>query len=704
MKLQNIHNNERDIYLFCREDDGKQVIIKDSDFFPYWFELNPRGEYLSYDNQKVMKLFANTPSDVRKASSGNSYSSDIPFSKRYLIDKVDNVEPSLIKYMFIDIETMSKDLPDAEQSKDKISCITIYNSLSDEYRTWWLPDYNNEKDMLDSFVEYVRNESPDIFLSWNIKFDYNYLYNRIPNFAKRISPVGLERYCGEKVKYPVGISILEYGGNKVVKGFFSKIHMKESTYRLDDIAQKYLGKGKEYKNKDVDFSILTDSIRKRNIEDVKILVDLEKKFQIIKYYDEVRRISKTPWEDLVYNSRVVEMLLFEEAKLKNIVLPNKQKREKTSDIQGATREALKLGVFSDISISDLTSAYPSVIIDYCLDTQNIVEEESEDTVEINGVLFKQNKDALLPSVVKKILELKINLGKEKELNPDDDITATKYNAIKGIVNSTYGVIASEYFRLYDQVVGSTITFLVRDLLLFTKERLIEEDYEVIYWDTDGIMIDSKENVTSLLNILVKEWANSYGKENIELTFEYKGFYEKLFLLGKCHYVGYLNKNGHIEKEIKGVEIKRNSSSGFEAEFQEKLIDKILDKISQEEIERWIKREKLKMRTLDLEYIGFPTKINNKKYKNTPIFVRALDNTKRINKTFDVTIGEKFYYIFVLPRGDINVLAFTEEDKNIIEDFKIDWKEVERRSIDSKVDKINDCLGWNISHTNHGRLF
>jgi len=704
MKLLNIHNDERNVYLFCRDEKGKQTITKDNTFSPYWFELDDNGSYLSYDNRRLRKVFSSIPSEMRKVRSGTSYSSDIPFSKRYLIDKVDSIEPTVINYMFIDIETKSKDMPDPEKALDKVSCITTYNSLDESLKTWWLPDFKTEKEMLDSFVDYVKEVSPDIFLSWNIKFDYNYLYNRIPNFAKRISPVNLDRYSMDGVRYPVGISILEYGGNKIVRGFFSKVKTRESSYRLDDIAEKHLGKGKTYKNKDVDFSVLTDSIRKRNIEDVQILVDIEKKFQIIPYYDEVRRLAKTPWEDLVYNSRVVEMLLFEEAKLKNIVLPNKSHNEKLFDIQGATREALQLGVFKDISICDLTSAYPSVIIDYCLDGQNIVEEATEDTVEVNGILFKQNQDALLPSVVKKILELKINLGKEKEQNPDDDIISTKYDAIKGVVNSTYGVIASEYFRLYNQAVGASITFLVRDLLLFTKDRLTEENYEVIYWDTDGIMINTRENVTSLLNILVKEWANSYGKDNIDLTFEYKGYYEKLFLLGKCHYVGYLNKNGHIEKEIKGVEIKRNSSSGFEAEFQEKLIDKILDEVPQVEIERWIRREKLRMRNLKLEYIAFPTKVNNTKYKNRPIFIRALENTKRINEKFDVSIGEKFYYIFILPRGDINLLAFTEEDKGVLEDFKIDWREVERRSINSKVEKINDCLGWDISFTSQNRLF
>jgi len=222
MKLLNIHNDERNVYLFCRDEKGKQTITKDNTFSPYWFELDDNGSYLSYDNRRLRKVFSSIPSEMRKVRSGTSYSSDIPFSKRYLIDKVDSIEPTVINYMFIDIETKSKDMPDPEKALDKVSCITTYNSLDESLKTWWLPDFKTEKEMLDSFVDYVKEVSPDIFLSWNIKFDYNYLYNRIPNFAKRISPVNLDRYSMEGVRYPVGISILEYGGNKIVRGFFSK--------------------------------------------------------------------------------------------------------------------------------------------------------------------------------------------------------------------------------------------------------------------------------------------------------------------------------------------------------------------------------------------------------------------------------------------------------------------------------------------------
>ena len=103
------------------------------------------------------------------------------------------------------------------------------------------------------------------------------------------------------------------------------------------------------------------------------------------------------------------MLLLEEAKNKNIILPNKQKEQEKEDFQGATRDSLTTGTLFDIGKFDLTSAYPSMMVNFCLDPQNIDPGETDDNINVNGIYFRQNEEALLPSAVKKILILKNNL-------------------------------------------------------------------------------------------------------------------------------------------------------------------------------------------------------------------------------------------------------------------------------------------------------
>jgi DNA polymerase I len=702
LKILNIGNSKRHIYCFCRNEDGKQVIVETDDFYPFYFEKTsePDSQYTSYDGKPLRKVFVSYPSEVSKNRSSSSYSSDVKFCTNYLIHKIDEIVKCPIKHMFLDIEVMSKEMSNPTDAKYPVSCITIYNSFSKEYKTWYLGEWKNETLMLDNFVSYLKEESFDIWLSWNSSYDYNYLWSRIEKFSERISPVGLSRYGENRdILYPCGISILDY------LRLFRKIHMREASYTLDYIGQKHLGKGKEFGK--VDFSVLSDRLRQHNVEDVELLVGLENKYQIIPYFDEIRRLSKCQFEDLYHNSRVVESLIFQEAKKQNVVLPNKpqvDENEEETTFEGATREAEQCGLYEGIGEFDLSAAYPSMILNFCLDPANIAKEgipgksygdevewEQYGGVTVNGVGFIQNNKAMLPLVVERMLVLKDRIKKEKDANPEDKYLSTKYDAIKGVVNSLFGVTGLKYFRLFSNQVASSITFLVRDLLMYVKEKVELKGNKVIYWDTDALFINTKEDITEVLNGYIKQWARErYGKKDISLVFERKGWYTSLFILGSCHYHGYLY--GKKEPVIKGIEGKRASSSKFEGGFQLKLLDLIHKKSTKTQIEQWITSEIERFKTLPLEDIAFPAKVGTKVYKNLPIFMRALTNTKRIKKNFNPLKGELFFYLF-LNTGKNEVIAFTENDKDFIDKKSIDYDTILKRSILTKVGKIFSAMSW-----------
>lgn len=693
--LTNLCNNRRTIYLFSRNSNGQLDIQEDSSFFPYFYEIDNtiKAKYKSIDGNMLRKVYCSEPADVPKMRSLSSYSADILFTTNYMINRVDTILPTKLKVLFIDIEILAEEIPETTTAKYPVSCISVYNSFTEDIITFFLPEQQGttqeakERALLDSFVKYIKKEQPDMILAWNIKFDYEYLSNRIKNFAKLISPIGLSRRGdSEHIFFPCGISILDY------LNLFRKVYMREASYTLDYIAQKYLGKGKEYKN--VDFSKLDETIKNRNIGDVQIMVDLENKFKLIPYYDKIRRLTKCQWEDLYFNSRLMEFLLLSEAKDKNLVLPNKPRREDTENVsdeaafQGATRGIEQTGLFKEVAKLDLTSAYPSMIVNFSLDAQNINTKEG---IDINGIKFKQNSEALLPTIVKKILALKDEYKKLTKTNPNEE-NKIAYAAIKAVANSAFGVCGSPYFRLFNLDVASTITFLVRDLMIYVKERLDKIGLKVLYWDTDAVFVNTKENLVDKLNQYIKDWAKEkYNKDEIDLKFEYEGYFNRILFLGSCHYYGYLE--GKKNPEIKGVEVKRASSSKFEAQFQEALINHILNEEKQEDILNWIDEQKERLRESRIEDIAFPCKITNKEYKNYPINAKANDNTKRLKKDFKVRVGELFYYIFTKDSNE--VLAFTEDDNDFIKHENIDFDRLIERNITAKSKKIFECLGWTL---------
>ena len=205
------------IWLFSRLKNGEKKIEKITDFKPYFYvekdtHLSPslkiEGEYTSIFGDKLKKVIVNSPKDIYplrqmlEAEGNKHFEADILFNNRFLIDNVEEIEKSNYKKFVIDIETLSEGgFPDVDKAQQPIVCLTIYNSFTKKYITWiWREDFglqveqtekgeirkfSNEKSMLQNLINYIKIESPDIFLGWNLRFfDMKYLINRMQNIFK----------------------------------------------------------------------------------------------------------------------------------------------------------------------------------------------------------------------------------------------------------------------------------------------------------------------------------------------------------------------------------------------------------------------------------------------------------------------------------------------------------------------------------------
>jgi DNA polymerase elongation subunit (family B) len=186
-------------------------------------------------------------------------------------------------------------------------------------------------------------------------------------------------------------------------------------------------------------------------------------------------------------------------------------------------------------------------------------------------------------------------------------------------------------------------------------------YKVIYIDTDSAFIDDGgENISALLNKLIDQWAELRFGKKVSIEFDYEGHFEKLLILAKCRYIGYLRNKKGIKKEIKGVEAKRKDSTKFMKRFQEDLIDKILNKEPKKNIIAWIWEKTEELKTEPLVNISFPCSLSKKpdEYESYTKPLQALDNTPK----FEKQIGDKFFYIYTLPE------YFTDE-KKVVEYYR-----------------------------------
>lgn len=452
MKLQNISNNNALITLFLRNEDGSQTIKEIKDFLPYYYQPSQTQDAISYDGKPLQKILCVKPSQIKEQRSMNSYEADLLYTKRYIIDKIPTIEKSNTRIVYFDIEIDCKDLPkpkENKEAKDPISCITIYDNYDKKYTTFFLEDYPSEYEMLEDFCGTIKNIAPDILTAWNVEFDYYYLYYRIPDFASKISSNTQTRWK-DNIDYPASISIID------LLGLYYKMTLgKKESYALDEVAQDELG----YESfGEIDFTNLIDAKRKNEL-DVKKLVELDEQLHIFEYFDEVRILSKCLWEDLpaerkLYiwqsnNSKVIDMLALAEAKKLNVVLPSKQQDIERENIEGAFREVEKTGLYKDLVLADISGAYPQSILDFCLSPENFIDEPNENTLTIPVISreigelkatyhVKQNPNAIVPSLVRRLLALKNELKSQLENTPKDapnyDLLEAKYDARKALCN------------------------------------------------------------------------------------------------------------------------------------------------------------------------------------------------------------------------------------------------------------------------------
>ncbi len=186
-------SNRPVVYVFCREEN-KHHVNKDTSLVHYFYVMESeknkiRGvkcdsrTYVATDGTKLSKVYVSVPSDVPglREQYSKSWEADIVFPVRYLIDKVDVLEPCNPKVMFLDIETdNSGRVPDPKLAPEQVLCATIFTgdvyttfihradfSPGKESRVFFecldeIVYHRNEEEMLRALARFSADEGADV--------------------------------------------------------------------------------------------------------------------------------------------------------------------------------------------------------------------------------------------------------------------------------------------------------------------------------------------------------------------------------------------------------------------------------------------------------------------------------------------------------------------------------------------------------------
>jgi len=586
---------EQVIRLFTWDESGSRISY-DTTFEPYIFlETNFETDVLSIFNTKLKKKkFKNQAERARylKDNSVTRVFENLNVQQQFLIDNFwknnedEDFNKHPLKVLFIDIETYSPDsFPSPSNPEHPINIITVYDTLKQQFLTWGLKPYTKksqgayyyhcktERELLEKFLNYFQSDYPDILSGWNSEFfDIPYIVNRITkilgeDYTKKLSPVGHIRpvvftgkFGKEQVHWHIeGVSCVDY--LDIYKRFCPVLR---ESYKLDAIGETELGERKvDYG--DTNLTSLADDnwelFVDYNIQDVNLLVNLEKKLQYLQLLRMIAYAGLTTFEGALGSLSVITGLCAIRARHRNRRIPT-FKKGKENDEQNAgayVGEPVK-GFQENIVSFDANSLYPNVMITLNLSPETKVgtiidKDENEVTLKhVNGqtfklttnnflkfvekeqiaiskakVLFSQKEKGIIPETVDwyyaKRVELKKHLKNAKRKLSQLEKSSPEYNetkhhvdnlniqqhTIKILINTIYGYFGNKHSPLGDDELAESITLTGQAVIKQSNKLLIdyiknkaaltdkeiEESTPIIYNDTDSSYISIKHLVKKL---------------------------------------------------------------------------------------------------------------------------------------------------------------------------------------------------------------
>ena len=636
-----------------------------------WEDEDEAGEpYESIRGQRLTKIYGRTPRDVGQIRDEfDHYEADILFPNRFLIDNdvrsgirvperraeddsivvphdevvpVDvDAEPRVLTF---DIEVDDRSgFP--EDGEEPIVCLTSHDSFRDEYVMWLytapvgdgtIPDeireyepiegeidhevrsFEEEADMLESFVDYVDETDPDVLTGWNFEdFDAPYFLDRLeeldgphhdydlnPDRLSRVGEVWRSGWGGPDVKGRVVFDLLY--------AYQRRIFTELDSYRLDAVGEAELGVGKERYPGKIGDLWENDPTRllEYNLRDVELCVELDRQQQLIAFWREMATFVGCKLEDAPTPGDAVDMFVLHKAN-DRWALPSKGQQEAGDEYEGGAVFDPITGVRENVTVLDLKSLYPMCMVTINASPETRVDPDEyggETHVAPSGTHFRAKPDGVMREMITELLaereEKKAKRNEYEPGSPGYEQYDRQQGAVKVIMNSLYGVSGWERFRLYDKEAAAAITATGREVIEFTETAANELDHTVAYGDTDSVMLElgpevsAEEAIEQSFEIerYLNDRYDDFAREELNadehrFQIEFEKLYRRFFQAGKKkRYAGHIVwKEGKDvdDIDITGFEYQRSDIAQITKEVQHRVIEMIVREGDIEAVETYV---------------------------------------------------------------------------------------------------------------------
>ena len=282
--------------------------------------------------------------------------------------------------------------------------------------------------------------------------------------------------------------------------------------------------------------------------------------------DDVARFGVNQW---------IRGMLYYEHRLNGFLIPRRDELQekgtasttaiiKEKKYRGGLVVEPKLGIHFGVVVVDFASLYPSIIKVHNLsyETVNCVHQSCKEdpNQKVPGTthwICKVNR-GLTSLLIGSLRDLRVNyykhLSKNKSITPEErQLYNVVSQAIKVILNASYGVMGAEIFPLYCLPVADATAAIGRVTTTSTIERCKEIGIEVIYGDTDSLFL---KNPSSNKVEEISLWARTRLGVDLEIDKQYRYV---VFSELKKNYLGVLT-DGTVD--VKGLTGKKSHTPPF----------------------------------------------------------------------------------------------------------------------------------------------
>jgi len=398
----------------------------------------------------------------------------------------------------------------------------------------------------------------------------------------------------------------------------------------------------------------------------------------------ITRIGRMPIDDIsrMGVSQWIRSLFYYEHRKHNFLIPRREELEQKSVT--ASTEAIikdkkyrgglvvepKEGIHFNVFVMDFASLYPSIIKVRNLSYETVRcthDECKKNTIPGTTHWVCTKKNGLTAILIGSLRDLRVNYYKSLSKNPSlsedqKQLYTVVSQALKVILNASYGVMGSEIFPLYCLPVAEATTAVGRYTILETIEKCKSIGIEVLYGDTDSLFLKgpTKEQIQSVV-----DWAKDEFGVDLDLDKEYRYV---VFSTRKKNYLG-VQKDGKVD--VKGLTGKKSHTPPFIRNLFYEILD-ILSKVqtedefsqSKQKIGEMISQyaKKLKAKQIPLNELAFNVMISkapSEYVKTIPQHIRA---AKLLEQTREIKKGDIISYVKIINKPGVKPVEMARPDE------------------------------------------